>query len=198
MDNEKLVAKIQAGDRGEMLTLWEQMRRMVRKEATSWVVYHSNGAELEDLQQAGFIALMRAADSFDPSAGAKFSTMYHRCLLTEFSIATGRRTEKGRCDPLQSAVSLDMPVGEDGDGSEMWELVLDPSAEMGFLDVEERDRTAHLHAALEVALETLPPELQSAIRGRYYRGEAVNAGLHDKAMRLLRNPRVSRPLREFL
>ena len=64
---------------------------------------------------------------------------------------------------------------------------------------QRKGRTAErLHAALEAAISILPPDLQAAIRGRYYRGEIVDASAHSKALRMLRNPRCSRALREYL
>lgn len=198
MSNEELVRLIQGGERDKLVELWAQMRRMAMKEAVRWAAYHSNGVELDDLEQAGFIALMRAVDGFDPAASARFSTWYYRILRTELEAAAGRRTEKQRRDPLQSAASLDIPVGEDGDGATLGELVPDPAAEAAVLDVEHREYLCRLHAALETAIVTLPLDLQTAIRGRYYRGETVDANAHNKALRMLRAPKCSRALRTYL
>jgi len=196
--NEELAVWIQAGDRDKLLDLWQQVRRMALKQANRWVVYGSGGVEVEDLTQAGFIGLMRAVDTFDPAAGCRFSTWYHRCMLSEFLIAAGRRTEKQQRDPLHAAVSLDMPVGEDEGASTLGELQANPNSELAFEDVEHQADNARLHAVLESAIATLPPDLQAVIRSRYYYGEAVDANAHSKALRLLRNPRVSKSLREFL
>ena len=60
--------------------------------------------------QAGFIAMLRAVDSYDPSRGTKFSTyLFHR-LRAELSAATGYNSKRSWFDPLQSAVSLDAPL----------------------------------------------------------------------------------------
>lgn len=198
MSNEELVALIQGGERDRIMELWQQVRRMALKEAVRWAAYRSNGAELEDLEQAGFIALMRAVDSFDPTAGAQFSTWYYPIVKDEFQRAAGRRTEKQRRDPLQSAASLDAPVGEDEDSAPLGKLVPDPAAEAAMLDVDRREDLRRLHAALEAAIAILPPDLQTAVRGRYYRGEIVNANAHNKAMRMLRAPKCSQALRVFL
>jgi len=198
MTNEELAVLIQAGDRAHLLTLWQQMRRMVLKQANRWVAYRSGGAELEDLEQAGFVALMRAVDTFDPAAGCRFSTWYFPIMQGEFERATSRRTERQQRDPLHAAVSLDMPVGEDEGASTLGELQADPNSELAFEDVEHRADNARLHAALESAISTLPPDLRAVIRGRYFEGRVVDANAHSKALRLLRNPRVSRSLRVYL
>ena len=198
MSNEELAAMIQSGERERLIELWQQIRRMALKEAVRWAAYHSNGVELDDLEQAGFIALMRAVDGFDPAAGARFSTWYHRILRTEFEAATGRRTEKQRRDPLDAAVSLDVPVGEDEDSATLGELQEDPAAARALEDAEKRMQQERLHAALRAAIVTLPPNLQAVIWRHYFCGEIVDANAHSKALRMLRAPKCSRALRAYL
>lgn len=198
MSNEELVVLIQGGERDKLMELWAQVRRMVLKEAVRWAAYRSNGIDLEDLEQAGFIALMRAVDSFNPTAGARFSTWYYPIVKDEFQRATGRRTEKQRRDPLDAAVSLDAPITEDSDNISLGDTIPDPGAESAIADVDHREDLRHLHAALEAAIATLPFDLQAAIRGRYYRGETVDANAHNKAMRMLRAPKCSQALRAYL
>ena len=198
MSNEELVVLIQSGERDRLIELWQQVRRMALKEAVRWAAYHSNGVELDDLEQAGFIALMRAVDGFDPAAGAKFSTWYHRILLTEFEAATGRRTEKRRRDPLDAAASLDAPITEDSDNISLGDIIPDPAAETAMENVDHWEDQRRLHAALEAAMATLPPELQAVIWRHCFCGEIVDADAHSKALRLLRAPKRSRLLKEYL
>lgn len=197
MTNEELAVLIQGGERDRLIELWQQVRRMALKEAVRWAAYHSNGVDAEDLEQAGFIALMRAVDGFDPTAGARFSTWYYHFLKADFERATGRRTEKQQRDPLNDAASLDAPITEDSDLF-LGDTVSDPRAETEIADVERRLDQHRLHAALETAIATLPPELQLVIRGRYFRGEIVDANAHNKAMRLLRAPKCFQALRAYL
>lgn len=198
MSNEELANLVKGGERDKIVDLWQQVRRMALKEAGRWATYRSNGVEMEDLEQSAFIALMRAVDTYDPLAGARFSTWYCPIARDEFRRAAGRRTEKQRCDPLQSAASLDIPVGENEDSTTLGELVPDPGAAAAMADVDRREDLRRLHAALEAAIASLPPDLQAAIRGRYYRGEVVNANAHNRAMRMLRAPKCSQALRAFL
>lgn len=72
MSNEELVTLIQAGDRDRIVELWHQVQRMVYKQAARWAGL--GGTTIEDMTQAGFIAVLRAVDSYDPSRGTKFST----------------------------------------------------------------------------------------------------------------------------
>jgi len=200
MSNEEFVALIQAGDRDKLLDLWQQIRRLVLKHAHKWAVYRSGGAELEDLEQSGFVALMRAVDTFDTSAGFRFSTWYHRYMLAEFSIVTGRRTARQQRDPLHTAVSLDAQVGEDEDGSTLGELQPDPGAERAFEDVEHQMDNIRLYAVLMDAVYALAPCQRGAVMSRYFGGEPVENERKNLqlALRSLRHPRVSRQLRAFM
>lgn len=67
MENEELVARIKAGidTADNMLALWEQNRGMIGKLARRYSAY----ADIEDLQQEGYLALYDAIDGFKPDKG---------------------------------------------------------------------------------------------------------------------------------
>ena len=71
MTNEQLVVQIKAGidAPGNMLALWEQMRKFISMIARKYAGY----AELEDLEQEGYIALCKAVDHYEEE-GAAFTT----------------------------------------------------------------------------------------------------------------------------
>lgn len=70
MDNEQLVTRIQGGENEaeNMLQLWKQNKGFIAMIARRY----SAGAEMEDLEQEGYIALHEAAQHFDPDRGASF------------------------------------------------------------------------------------------------------------------------------
>ena len=70
MDNEQLVARIQSGDNEaeNMLQLWKQNKGFIATIARKY----SAGAEMEDLEQEGYIALCEAVQHFDPGRGMSF------------------------------------------------------------------------------------------------------------------------------
>lgn len=72
MTNEELVARIKAGidSVDNMLTLWEQNNKFIHIIAKR---YQGN-AEIEDLEQEGYLALYDAIDGFDAEKGYKFLT----------------------------------------------------------------------------------------------------------------------------
>lgn len=200
MSNEELTVLIQGGERDRMPDLWAQVERFVAAQARRRLVLAGSlgGVEFGDLYNAGYLALVAAAGSFDPDAGRTFISWLALALKTAFAEAGGYRSRKQALDPLHQAASLDVPVGEDEDSATLGELVPDPRAAQAFEDVEERERWAQLHMALEEAMAALPINLRAAVRGRYYHGEIVDANAHSKAMRLLRNPKCSQALRAYL
>ncbi len=70
MDNEQLVARIQAGeDEPEnMLQLWQQNRGFIAKIARQY----AGRAEVEDLEQEGYIGLYEAVRHYEPDKGVPF------------------------------------------------------------------------------------------------------------------------------
>ncbi len=87
MTNEQLVIRIRAGEdvSGNMLQLWQQVKAFIHTMA----MRYQGMADLEDLEQEGYLALYPAIDGYDPEKGVLFLTYaeYHisqamrRCVL---------------------------------------------------------------------------------------------------------------------
>lgn len=210
--NEELVAMIQRGDRNKLVELWEQVKGLVWKQAHRWAAWRLGGAEVEDLVQAGFIAVLRAADTFDSSVGAKFTTHLDAYLKAEFAFATGQKTSRTRNDLLQTAYSFDTPLTDDKrDICTLADLIADPIAAAQLESVEKRDWLKRLHIALEKVLCTLTVEERRTVCARYCQGKtlatiATEEGVHkstvcmweQRAIRCLRHPSRSKELLGFL
>ena len=128
MTNEELVELIQRGDDGRLPQLWKQVRRFIAWRARHFykkmkLTGKTHGCELEDLIQSGYLALVAAVRYFKPREGYKFLTYLNYTLLSAFHEAMGLRTSKR--DWLDYAISLDQPVGEDGNTS-LLEMLGDP------------------------------------------------------------------------
>ena len=188
MGNEELVVLIQAGDRDRIVELWHQVRRMVYKQAARWAGL--GGTTIEDLTQAGFIAMLRAVDSYDPSRGTKFSTHLFLRLRAELSAATGWSSKTARLDPLQNAVSLDAPLTDEEDAT-LADFIPDPAAaaEMG---------NAEVRIGVAAILAELPEDQQRAVRGKYWHDLTVDKKTLNAAMKRLRHPDCSRRLKAYL
>ena len=70
MDNEQLALRIQGGDNEaeNMLQLWQQNKGFIAMLARRY----SAGAETEDLEQEGYIALCEAVQHYNPARGMSF------------------------------------------------------------------------------------------------------------------------------
>lgn len=207
MSNEELAVMARGGDCHALLQLWSQVKRMVYQQAARWAWW--GGATVEDLVQAGFIAVLRAVGSYNPTK-ARFSTYLFQLLRAELTAATGQHTKLSRLDPLQNALSLDAPLDVDEDAT-LANFMPDPAAEAEITAIDEQDRQARLHAELEIALSPLSDEEQRTIRARYYRGQTLDAiavaeGIskvtvsrqEQSALRRLRHPSHSKRLKAYL
>ena len=76
MTNEQLAMKIKAGEdvADNMAQLYEQTRTFIH--AIAWK--YRGRAELDDLEQEGYLALYDAIDGYDPAAGCLFLTYARR------------------------------------------------------------------------------------------------------------------------
>lgn len=200
MTNEELAVAIQTGDIGQLLQLWEQVRRFAVKQAGRWcrALGDRAGVTQEDLQQCAFLALLDALSGYNPEGGS-FIGWYAMSLKSAFTAACGVRTQRDRQDPMRSALSMDAPLTDnEGDPFTLADVTEDPAAEAAIQSVEERDRMQRLHDALEAAIETLPGDQQTAIREKYYCGGTADTRTVNAALRALRQPRISWKLREYL
>lgn len=68
MINEQLVDLIRAGESGYMLQLWKQNKGFIHMMANKYV----GGAERDDLEQEGYIALYEAVENYDQDKGMSF------------------------------------------------------------------------------------------------------------------------------
>lgn len=197
--NEELAAAARTGGLEQQLVLWEQVRRYAWRQARHWMLALDGrgGVTEEDLVQSGFLALLDALETFDPTNGGSFLSWFGFYLKTAFQDAMGLRTERRRQEPINSAVSIDIPLTDEPDGLTLSDTIRDPQAEAAFTDVAERDRLERLHRALQAALELLTEEQRAAVVGRYCRGQKVDRRACEAGLRALRAPEVSKMLRQF-
>lgn len=174
MTNEELVARVQSGERDKLPELWEQVERFVAQQAHRLHLLSGGlgGVEVEDLYQSGYIALVAAADTYDPIAGRSFIGWLSLALKTAFSEAGGCRSRKQARDLLHRAGSLDVSASEDSDTT-IGDMTADPGATQDFQDAEERLYLEQLHNALEKALDELPDRQSDTLRRRFYQNRSL-------------------------
>lgn len=193
MTNEELVAVIQAGE-DRMGELWSQIEGLVKWAANQRIhLLEGSSVEFDDLYQSGYPALVAAVESYKPGSKA-FSTWFMYYLRTAFAETAGYRTVKQKREPLNVALSLNAPIGDDGDTFE--DLAADPGAVITLEAVEEKIWRLQLHDTLESALSDLPEDQSSVLRMRYYEDQTcasiaenlgcTTAGVQAKEQRALK------------
>lgn len=169
MTNEELAVKAKAGDKGALLELWEQNRGLAyvfarRRYDQLEAQGNMRGADIDDLKQAAFLALVRAVDYYDPEKGS-FNTAWDFYVRHEYNLLLGL-VKNRREDLLNHCISLDTPLKDEADPDLLISVIPDPSD-----DYEKKDHElwcAQLHEVTEKMLAQLPPDQQQALRLRYY------------------------------
>ena len=189
MSNEELVALIQGGERDRLPELWRQVERFVAVQAHKRLVLSGSlgGVEFGDLYNAGYIALVAAAGTYDPLAGKSFIGWLATALKTAFAEAGGYRSRSQSLDPLHHAKSIDAPAGEDSDTA-IGELIADPAAALALQNAEDGIWRKQLHDALEKALAELPARQGGTLRSRFYQARTLDEiaaaeGVHKETVR---------------
>lgn len=214
MSNEELVAEIRAGAEDRMGELWEQVKRLI-----AWKARHIMtalelrgdpcGVELDDLVQSGYLALVKAVETYEQTESS-FSSWLILHLKTAFAEVTGCRTVKSKMEPLNQALSLDKPLGDEGEGASFGDLVPDPKAAATMATIEEELWLEQLHEAMEGVLSELPDEQSTVLRQRYYAQQtlvetAQQMGttaeevrkLEGKGLKALRHYKLANRIRPF-
>ena len=191
-----IAAAVQNGEL-DVLTLWAAVRGYAFRKARRWAaaLEHRSGQNVDDLMQEAFLAMLRAVRLWEQYKGMGFIGVYELTLRDGFSRACGCRTKREAEDPLRSSVSLDAPVGEDGEeAGTLGSLVPDESAERPFLGIEQQE----LADAVRESLQSLPENLREAMIDAFWYDKPVDAKLRTAALKALRHPTISRTLRTYI
>ena len=123
----------------------------------------ASGVTFEDIIQSSFVALAGAVKDYKAEKGyllSTYLTLHLKCVYNEL---IGRRTQK--IDLLNICESLNVPIGNDND-TELMDTVADIANSPEELD--ERIFQKELSTVLHKCVDSLPEELRSAIKGRYF------------------------------
>jgi RNA polymerase sigma factor (sigma-70 family) len=210
MTTNEIAAAVQAGQ-ADILELWEAVQRFAHDRAYRWTraAKGRGGVVLDDLVQCAFIALLDAVQTWRPDSGASFIGWYSLKLKAAFTEATGQRTERTRQDPLDRALSLDMPLldGNLAEDLTLADVIEDPRSEEEIEAVAELDYQQRRKQALATALDGLTEDQRRAVVLRHCHGltldqtaarmgttRAAARTAEQKGLRLLRHP-INRELR---
>lgn len=170
MSNEELTKAIQSGEYERMEQLWTQCRGFVYQQANRWARAWANRPDfdIDDLMQAGYIALCEAVRGFQEEKGHSFISYLAFHLKTEFARCAGCRTPAQAKEPLNHATSLDAPAYNDPENdTTIGENI--PVVEPGFEIIEEDIFNQQIASLLDQALDTLPEKQREVIEMYYLR-----------------------------
>lgn len=168
--NEELAIKVKQGDKGAELQLWEQVQRFIKVKAVRCLPDDgsTNRIELDDLMQAGYIAMLSAVKDFNHESGYAFITYLAYHLKSAFAQELGIRTS--RRDALHTAVSMDAPQGSGNDNFTLADTFAAPDSETVFEDMTDRITFKHAFDIVMEHVEKLDPPQSSAIKQLYLDG----------------------------
>lgn len=196
-----------------MPELWASVKPFVARQARRRVrASQAGGApcsvEVEDLIQEGFIAFLRAAETYQRGGRMTFLGWLDLHLKTAFNEALGVRRVRDYREPLQWAVSLSQPIGEPG-GDTLADVL--PWFDTGLEEAEREIWGEQLHAAMVDALAELPADWRRILDLRYWQGQrtkqiAAEEGISHqaiadktaRALKRLRKMDTAGRLREFV
>ena len=173
MTNEELAVCIQEGDTALLPKLWEQVERFMWQQSLRY--YHANrdgctkaGVLPQDLCQCSYLALLDAVAAFDGSRGYSFLAWLKFPLKTAFAAALGIRGH--RRDALNNCVSLDEPVGDDGDATFL-DTLPDKSSAAPFDEAVDTMDNDILRGAFGEVISALPDIERDVVTRRFYGGQ---------------------------
>lgn len=169
MELEELAARVKAGEPGDMLELWEAVRRFVEVKARDRAKAPGCCVEVCDLTQSGFLAVLETAEKYERGQGYGFLHALGYELKKAFAEATGTRST--RRDAIQYADSAEAAAyRDDPDGPTVGELLPDEAAALAFTGVEYADFLTYCRGVIGLALDSLTPAQAGIIRLHYLKG----------------------------
>lgn len=211
MTNEELAVLIRDGRSDLQGVLWEQIEKFVSMKAG---IFYRNGAglircEKEDLEQAGFIAMMKAVQDYNPKNGC-FLTWYGFFMRRAFMQTAFGLSEKQKRDPLFYAADINGELYEEG-GVTLEEITPGnaPDPEQTSLDnVYNLELRSALYAVMD---RVLTPREKDVLQRHFVNGETLKAcgdvyglspegvrHIKESALRKMRNRGRNKELRDFI
>jgi len=135
MTNEELAKCIYSGQNELLGMLYNQNSKLIYKLARNFYRRYSErlgrcGVEFDDVLSECFFVLPEAVKAYcESDSGYRFVTFLKYPLMNCFKTLLGVRTKAEQKEPLNSAVSLDSPIGNDMEDLTLGDTVADEKAE---------------------------------------------------------------------
>ena len=169
MSNEELALRIQAGETEYMVDLWEAVHPLLAKLVQPYLERAARMRyDMDDLLQEAYFALEGAVQAYDRDKGFAFNTYLN------FQVAKVMRPLLKRWngkDRYIFAASLDTPIGDDGDGATLQDVIPDQDCML--------EATAVEHVQSSELMQTMEKRLTqqeyNILYYRYWQGFTLEA-----------------------
>lgn len=175
MDNENFAQLIKDGHTEYSEQLWENIKQFVKLKAVSY----GRPECVEDMLQEAFIYMLKAVDSYNPDAGSTFLSYFaHFHMPSAFKAAIyGGRSDKVVKDPLNVAISLDVPVSDDEGSPTLLEQLIDINSETYYRRIEDADYWRNVRETLRKGIERIDrPEVREVMQYHLDYDATIKAG----------------------
>jgi len=211
VSNEELALLIQQGEKEHTSQLWNQIERFIEMKARQYERHLSGcDADVEDLRQSGYFAMLEAVEYYRPEKGYKYITYLDFTLRKAFGKVAGIRSS--RRDAAKLAYSLDSPVSKENDKDSLLAFVEDEQAQAPFQEIERADYTVFAKDAILNALKPLNDKAQRLMYLIFYEHKTITEAAsiigysskqtaetaHYNALRKLRKSSTANELREIM
>lgn len=191
-----------------LAALWEELRGLIQMKAAA--ALQTRPDLVDDLTQELFIAMTRAAEAFDPSAGCSFLTFYLQYYFPRAYrlVRYGSITPGAEKRPDNIAVSLSDPAAADEeDERTIADIIADPEALAAFDQIENEDLDRFTAARIRDSIRAEPDYQSRAILWSLYHNDgqtskeiaeslgmsyAYYMGKRDKALKRIRQRILNR------
>lgn len=166
MTDEDLVKKIKEGDKSAQDILFERYKDIVNMKSNKFYII---GAEREDMAQEGLIGLYKAVKSFDDSKQISFKTFANLCIERQLITAI-KSSNRQKNIPLNSSFSLNLSAYDEGDDTEVLEILDTKTAEDPLDTITKREYFQYVENKIDESLSSF----EKKVLNRYIQGESYN------------------------
>ncbi len=178
LEDEEVVRRARAGSTQATEFLLGKYRPFVEVKARS---YYLSGAEQDDVVQEGMIGLYKAIRDYRDDRQAHFRSFAELCVTRQI-ISAIKSATRHKHSPLSDYVSLQRPVGEEGEGC-LGDLIADQSGVDPERVVIQREFAQCLYGDALCDLSEFEHDvLRGYLDGRSYEVMAGNSGRPVKAV----------------
>lgn len=186
---DELAIRAKQGGNDELSALWTNVEPFIKwcsqkyfkaiQQSRSYVI------DIEDMTQAGAIALYKAVDYYDPGKGLAFLTVlkwYHKREIYNLCGWQSRHDKDSgeyyigeKCDAMLRCTSLDAPLSFTDNDEPTYLQIIDPYSSRQYEMVERKIFNEQLRNEIIKTLEELPEKDADVIRALYLNHKTITS-----------------------